>query len=302
STVSGLGAFFTLLCPVCPIFFLTYFGLSASLLAISPYFWWIRGVSVLVLFVGLAVMWRRYEIRKFPKFDSVSFFHFSAGVVILALFFSSQAMALQLGQKMIASDPSSPVELSGDFSRDISALVTPTGIPFYGQELGLDFSSVSAINASIKKLAVMAPKQGSNPLDLNAEEMKRYVSIGTEPTVACEFCCGAKTLVREDGSPTCGCAHSMAMRGTAAYLIRTYPNMTNEKIAYELMRQKGLYFPQQMQKRMAEELSGDVKDFTPDIKYLTQNLNEDEVRDLQRQAKASGFDPAKSSPKMVGGC
>jgi len=119
--------------------------------------------------------------------------------------------------------------------------------------------------------------------------------------VACEFCCGAKTLVTEEGEPTCGCAHSIAMRGTAGYLIRNYPDLTNAEIAYELMRQKGLYFPKQMQERMAKELAGDAKKFTADIKYLTQNLSQSELSELQKKAKSSGFMP-DSKTDMVGGC
>ena len=150
-------------------------------------------------------------------------------------------------------------------------------------------------------MSVMAPKQGSNPIELTDEQMERYVAIGTEPTVTCEFCCGVTTLVRDDGTPTCGCAHSIAMRGTAAYLLTTYPEMTNEEIAYELMRQKGLYFPTQMQERMASQLAGDVSDFSPDIFYLTMNLSDGELKDLQAKAQNLGFVPG-DAPGMVGGC
>ena len=91
------------------------------------------------------------------------------------------------------------------------------------------------------------------------------------------------------------------MRGTAAYLIRNYPELPNEEISYELVRQKGLYFPTQMQKRMAEQLSGDPKDFTPDIKYLTMKLTPPELAGLKANALASGFEPTEA-PSMVGGC
>ena len=150
-------------------------------------------------------------------------------------------------------------------------------------------------------MSVLAPQQGSNPIQLTEAEMKRYVDIGTEPYITCEFCCGVKTLVREDGSPTCGCAHSIAMRGTAAYLIKNYPEMSNADIAYELVRQKGMYFPTQMQQRMASSLAGDKSEFKPDIKYLTMNLTESEMTNLQQKAKTSGFVP-EENVGMVGGC
>jgi len=221
--------------------------------------------------------------------------------LIIILFFTNQSLALKLGDKMMGPQPGEKIEVSGDFAKDIANLTTPTDIPFYGPELGLDFSGVNAINDSIAKLSVMAPKQGSKPIQLNDEEMKRYIAIGTEPYVTCEFCCGVKTLLFDDGSPSCGCAHSIGMRGTAAYLIRNYPELSNADIAYELMRQKGLYFPKQMQERMAKELAGPSEDFTADIKYLTQQLSETELSNLRKKAQSSGFTP-DSSTDMVGGC
>ncbi|PIR74059.1 MAG: hypothetical protein COU35_04420 [Candidatus Magasanikbacteria bacterium CG10_big_fil_rev_8_21_14_0_10_47_10] len=298
---SGLLAFFTMLCPVCPVFFLTYFGLSATVMAFSPYFWWMRVIAFVVLIAGIALLARRFEPKDVPTKSGHLIFQKVAVIVVGILFVSNQALAMQVGKKMIGMDMADGVVLTGEFARDIAALVTPTTLPFYGSELGLDMSNLNAINASIRKLGIMAPMQGSNPIQLSEEEMKRYIKIGTEPYVTCEFCCGVTTLVREDGSPTCGCAHSIAMRGTAAYLIRTYPEMTDAQIAYEIVRQKGLYFPVQLQQRMASSLAGDRAEFKPDIKYLTMNLTESELTDLQKKAKTSGFEP-EENPGMVGGC
>ncbi|MDP4007625.1 MAG: hypothetical protein Q8P68_00350 [Candidatus Peregrinibacteria bacterium] len=297
---SGLLSFFTLLCPVCPIFFLAYFGLSTSVLVLVPYFWIFRIVALVILIIGLILLWRGIQPRKLPSIDRHLVFQKSAVALIIILFFSNQAMAISMGNKMLGKH-SMGVELSGDFAKDVYALTVPLEIPFYGEELGLDYSGVKAINASISKLAIMAPKQGSHPIELNPEEMKRYIAIGTEPLITCEFCCGVKTLVRKDGTPTCGCAHSIGMRGTAAYLIRNYPEITNAEISYELMRQKSLYFPKQMQERMATELAGDSADFTPDIKYLTKDLTPLELKNLNKKAQESGFVP-QDSPDMVGGC
>lgn len=299
---AGLTTLFTLLCPVCPIFFLTYFGLSSSVILIAPYFWWLRLAAVILLLVGTVIIWKRFSLSKLPAFNWTLAFEKFAVVMIAVLFFSNQALSMQIGMDLVGSETNDgQIALSGDFANDVANMVTPTSLPFYGPELGLDFSNINAINTSIKKLAMMAPKQGSNPIELTDEEMERYVKIGTEPLVTCEFCCGVKTLVREDGTPTCGCAHSIAMRGTAAYILRNYPEKTNEEISYELMRQKGLYFPKQMQKRMASLLAGEPADFTADIKYLTQNLTEAELADLKEKAQNSGFEPG-DAPGMVGGC
>lgn len=235
------------------------------------------------------------------KVDTHTAFNYIMAIVISVLLLANQTFAMHIAKQLLGPQPGEKVELSGNFAQDIAALVTPVAIPFYGPELGLDFSSIDSINTSIDKMSVMAPMQGSSPIELNEEEMERYVAVGTEPTVTCEFCCGVKTLVRKDGSPTCGCAHSIAMRGTAAYLIRNYPDMSNAEIAYELMRQKGLYFPKQMQQRMAEELAGEAEEFTPDIRYLTQNLTQNELENLQQKALKEGFIPPDTTD-MVGGC
>ncbi|PIZ94323.1 MAG: hypothetical protein COX81_03765 [Candidatus Magasanikbacteria bacterium CG_4_10_14_0_2_um_filter_37_12] len=300
---SGILALFTLLCPVCPIFFLGWFGLSATVMAISPYFWGLRLLSVLLLLVGITLLWKKFA----PKEDgqkSMSHYVFNHLTItlIIFLFLLNQSMIIGIGHAITGSTMSGGVLMTGDFAKDVVALVTPRELPFYGSELGLDMSNMNAINVSIAKLGVMAPQQGSKPIQLTDEEMERYIAIGTEPYVTCEFCCGVKTLVREDGSPTCACAHSIAMRGTAAYLIKNYPNMTNAEIAYELMRQKGLYFPIQMQQRMASALAGEKSDFLPDIKYLTMNLTDAELTDLKKQASSSGFTPETTAPGMVGGC
>ena len=301
-SAGGIAGLFTLFCPVCPVFFLAIFGSSAGIAWAAPYFWPLRALAFALVASGGFLLWRRIGEDSFgEKVKKESVFQWTAFAVLALFIIANQSFAMQLGKLMIGENGNGEVELSGNFAKDVSALVTPSSLPFYGPELGLDLSSIEKINASISKLSVMAPKQGNNPIELTDEEMKRYVKIGTEPLITCEFCCGVKTLVREDGSPTCGCAHSIAMRGTAAYLIRNYPELPNEEISYELVRQKGLYFPTQMQKRMAEQLSGDPKDFTPDIKYLTMKLTPPELAGLKANALASGFEPTEA-PSMVGGC
>lgn len=300
-STAGLTGIFTLLCPVCPIFFLAYFGLSATVMTLSPYFWLFRILSLVLIVVGIVILWKYLKIGSIKQIDLYLLIQKIAVIVIAFLIFNNQAMAIGLGHKMIDSPSGGEFVLTGDFAQDIGGLVIMSQMPFYGAELGLDLSNLNAINKSIKKLATMAPKQGSNPIELTEAEMERYVAIGTEPTITCEFCCSVMTLVREDGTPTCGCAHSIAMRGTAAYLLRNYPEMTNAEISYELVRQKGLYFPKQLQKRLASQLTGNTDDYTPDVKYLLMNLSESEIAELSSKAKASGFEP-EEGPSMVGGC
>lgn len=226
---------------------------------------------------------------------------FLTALFFLMLFLNQGLMMLVFHQTFMPKSAHG-VTLSGDFPHDIAAMVTPQTLPFYGKDLALDFGSIHNINTSIRKMATLAPMQGNNPIDLNDAQLKRYIKIGTEPTVTCQYCCGVMTLVREDGTPTCGCAHSIAMRGTSAFLIKYYPNLTDEEISYELMRQKGLYFPGTMQKKMAEQLAAGPENFTPDIKYLTMKFTEKEITNLQKKALKQGFTPDTESLQMIGGC
>lgn len=63
---------------------------------------------------------------------------------------------------------------------------------------------------------------------------------------ACRYCCDARTLVEPSGDAACGCAHSQAMRGLAAYLIANHANeYTDEELVEELNRWRAVYFPKQ---------------------------------------------------------
>src|SRR3989344_2892461 len=107
--------------------------------------------------------------------------------------------------------------LSGNVATGIgtvSALdVLPKGNPdIYGGELGVSYNDVSASNPQLAD-ATMAKLSQYEDMQLNKEQMDRYVKIGS--SIACEYCCGAKTLVFSNGERACGCAHSYAMRGLA---------------------------------------------------------------------------------------
>ncbi|MBI4173624.1 MAG: hypothetical protein HY519_02785 [Candidatus Aenigmarchaeota archaeon] len=124
--------------------------------------------------------------------------------------------------------------------------VIPTGIPeVYGSELGVSFDK------PVESLSILsqyddltdAKGRGSKPISLSASLQQRYVKVGS--SIACEYCCGAKTLVFSDGRPACGCEHSGAMRGLAKYLLEKHPDLTDQQILGELAKWKALFFPQQ---------------------------------------------------------
>lgn len=126
--------------------------------------------------------------------------------------------------------------------REIKSEAIPQGVPrLYGQELEV---SLDRVQESINILAPFGPTYGENKIILMGEELERYIAIGSQ--TACKYCCSAQTLVRKDGSAACGCAHSQAMRGLAAYLIKEHPqHYTDEELLNELNRWRAVFFPKQ---------------------------------------------------------
>jgi hypothetical protein len=119
----------------------------------------------------------------------------------------------------------------------IHSEIIPSGVPaIYGEELSVSFDGDP--NSMIAVLRAYE----DNPLD--EEQLERYIDVGLR--ISCEYCCGVKAIIREDGSRACGCAHSFAMRGLAKYLIINHPDdFTNDEILLELGKWKATYFPKQ---------------------------------------------------------
>lgn len=193
------------------------------------------------------------------------------------------------------------VKLTGDLAKDASSVILITGMPkIYGQELGVSYihpSQTAEMDKMMKIMGQFDPTYGGKPIKLAGDPLKRYIDIGLR--ISCEFCCSAKTLITQDGRAACGCAHSQAMRGLAAYLIQNHSaEYANDQILQELARWKGLYFPKQMmQKYMDQVQSGQ---YSPDMAALIMGLNV--------KAPASGSSgPAPlptdiDLPNMSGGC
>ena len=173
-------------------------------------------------------------------------------------------------------------------SNDALSVVISSGVPtIYGDELGVSFDRVQA---SIDIMSQLDPGYGKKKIVLQDADKERYIKIGS--LIACEYCFGATTLVDKKGAPACGCAHSWAMRGLAAYLIKNHPEMLDDEILRELAKWKGMYFPKQMiQKMTAQVQSGQ---YTPDIAALLLGSNISDV-------KGASIAPT-DLPNMVGGC
>lgn len=155
----------------------------------------------------------------------------------------------------------------------IKANAVPSGIPEgYGSELSVSFDKVQE---SIDILAEFGPTYGDKKIELEGKAKERYIKIGM--SISCEYCCDVDAIVKEDGEAACGCAHSQAMRGLAAYLLQNHPDKySDEKILDELAKWKATYFPKQtIQKVLAEkkeageegieELLNEFPEFLPDM-------------------------------------
>ena len=187
------------------------------------------------------------------------------------------------------------VKLSGNIGEDAVKLAYAQGLPdIYGAELGVNFDDVQNSMNIMKQFDL---GYGNKKPALTVEEMKRYTNVGLR--ISCEYCCGAKAIVSENGEAACGCAHSQAMRGLAAYLIKNHgAQYTDDEILRELARWKGKYFPKQMVKKMSDQLQSG--NYTPDIASLLLNLK------LPKYSADSKGAPLPSeinnADNMVGGC
>ena len=164
--------------------------------------------------------------------------------------------------------------------------IIPKGDPsIYGEELGISFDDVSASNPQLAD-TTMAKLSKYEDMQLDSVQMERYVKIGS--SIACEYCCGAKTLVFSNGERACGCAHSYAMRGLEKYLITKHPDMTDLEILNELGKWKVLFFPgvHEQKAQVLESQGIDSKNYV--------NLASNLYRGIEKgQASGGG---------MVGGC
>lgn len=170
---------------------------------------------------------------------------------------------------LIKSGSGSTPMLTGDAVNDAIAKAIPTGIPeIYGKELGVSFDT------PVESMALLESyDRGNNKITLTGKNLERYVKIAS--MTACEYCCGATTLVFKDGRAACGCAHSAAMRGLIAYMIKNHPDTSDDKILDEANRWKALFFPKQSIQK---------------------------VLDAQAKSGKSDASALNQVPQMVGGC
>ena len=169
-----------------------------------------------------------------------------------------------------SASPQSTVKYNSLALQQAIELVIPQGVPEnYGKELGIDYDKPE------EALNIMAALDGDlyetgkiKFSDLSVDAQKRYINMGM--SVACEFCCGAQTMVFANGQPSCGCAHSAAMRGLMKYLL-TNTEMSDEQIMDEVLKVKSISFPQQMVQRYMDK-SGVLEATEQSISGLPQQI------------------------------
>ena len=219
-------------------------------------------------------------------------------VVTSQLLLSSAARVMHVGSMLdiTAQNRSGTPKLSGNAADDALAMIMLRGVPaVYGAELNVSFDNVQG---SLDTLKAFDPTYGARPINLVGAALQRYINIGMK--IACEYCCGAKTLVTTSGQAACGCAHSQAMRGLLAYLITNHGNeYSDDELLREMAQWKGMFFPRQMIAKLSASLTGQSA-FTADTAALVLNVK------LPRYGGTAAAAPppiqVQNLPNMVGGC
>ncbi len=169
--------------------------------------------------------------------------------------------------------------------------ILPTGVPpIYGNELKIEYDDVSANNPqkADSTIGILASVDRSETL--TGADLERYIRVlyEMEDGISCEFCCGARSVIRSDGTAACGCAHSYAMRGLAKYLIKFHGDeFSDEEILEEVAKWKVLFFP-----GIHETKAAVLKSEGIELNFI--NLGSNKYRGIEQGQQSSGG--------MVGGC
>lgn len=215
------------------------------------------------------------------------------GLMIAVMFitgFNAYQLNNMIGMPMA---PAAQTGQAGGQAQLAGPNVLPTGEPaVYGAELGVKYDDVSASNPQLADATIRKLAQHDMEIQLNPTQMERYVNIlyKMENGMSCEYCCGARSIIFENGEPACGCAHSYAMRGVTKYLIVNHGDtFTDAQILEEAGKWKTLFFPTQLQQKAAILQSQGIE-----LNYI--NLASNKYRGIEKQAGTGG------SGGMVGGC
>lgn len=221
---------------------------------------------------------------KFEKKDTVE--KLALGLLIAIAFI----VAFNLFQLSKLNDNGNAITGNSVVNTVSSIDVIPKGVPnIYGKELGVSFDDVSTSNPkkadeTIKKLGIL-----DENIIISGADLERYILIVSK--ISCEYCCGAESIIFSDGKPSCGCAHSFAMRGLAKYLIKNHGDeYSDDEILEELGKWKTLFFPSKISAKARI-----LKEKGIELDYI--NLASNKYRDIEKIV-TTGAQPSG----MVGGC
>ncbi len=176
------------------------------------------------------------------------------------------------------------------YSANLSVDVVPVGIPaVYGAEIGVSYDDIDPYDPARADEAIDKMAQLDLTLTLQGEDLDRYVDIlyHQHGGMSCEYCCGARSIIFENGDPACGCAHSYAMRGLAKYLILEHgDSLSDDQILAEIGKWKVLFFPGIHASKAAVMQGSGI-----DVDYISLTTN------IFR-----GIEDGASAGEMVGGC
>jgi len=168
--------------------------------------------------------------------------------------------------------------------------VVPVGVPvIYGEELGITYDDVSPNDLRKTEETITLLGNIDRVEELEGAELDRYIDIlyNQYNGIACEYCCGARSVIFSNGQAACGCAHSYAMRGLAKYLIKYHgTEFSDDEIITEVGKWKTLFFP-----GILEGKAQAMKSYGVEVSYI--NLTTNAYRGIE-QGQVSG--------SMVGGC
>src|SRR3989344_2650692 len=215
------------------------------------------------------------------------------GIILVGTIFVLFYNMVNLQNVMALGSQSSQAAIQGiQGGSTVSSLdsVIPKGVPpIYGTELGISFDDVSAYDqakadSTIGKLGLL-----DQQLELTGQDLERYINVlyKKENGISCEYCCGARAIIFENGQAACGCAHSYAMRGLAKYLILNHGDeFSDDELLEEVGKWKTLFFPSQITQKASILESQGIE-----LNYI--NLASNKYR---------GIEEGKSGTGMVGGC
>ncbi|MBI3032495.1 hypothetical protein HYY69_03400 [Candidatus Woesearchaeota archaeon] len=171
--------------------------------------------------------------------------------------------------------------------------IIPKGVPaIYGKELGVSFDDVSSSNQQKANEVIQKLGDLDNTITLTGADKERYINVlyKKENGIACEYCCGARSVIFENGEPACGCAHSYAMRGLTKYLITKHgKEYTDDQLLEEAGKWKTLFFPGILQQKAQVLQQKGIA-----LNYI--NLASNKYRGAEKGASTG------SGSGMVGGC